>query len=248
MEVLLFGGTTEGRRLAEWLAAEGWQVTLCVATEYGARLAPDRPEIRVSARRLDRSGMRELMGGRPYVCVVDATHPYAVEVTENIRAAAEEAGLAYRRLLRTSDGEDECHKAGNMAEAAKMLLEMPGNVLLTTGSKELAPFAVPELVERCYPRVLPMPDSLEHCLALGFPPAHIICMQGPFTKELNTAMLRQFHIRTLVTKDSGGYGGFSAKAEAAREAGCALLVVERPRRETGETMEEIMEYFRGVSH
>ncbi len=57
--------------------------------------------------------------------------------------------------------------------------------------------------------------------------------------SLNVALLRQYHIQTLVTKDTGGYGGFREKAEAAREAGCALLVVERPRRETGLTLEEI---------
>ena len=66
-------------------------------------------------------------------------------------------------------------------------------------------------------------------------------MQGPFSKELNVALLKQYHIKTLVTKDTGGYGGFREKAEAAREAGCALLVVERPRAETGLTLEECKE-------
>lgn len=84
-----------------------------------------------------------------------------------------------------------------------------------------------------------MADSLERCLALGFPPKNIICMQGPFTKEMNLATLRQFHVRTLVTKDTGGYGGFRAKADAAREAGCDLVVVERPQTEEGLTLEEV---------
>ena len=246
MDVLLFGGTTEGRELAEWLAERGFAVTLCVATEYGALLAPRRPDVRVSAKRLNREEMETLMVSRPFHCVVDATHPYAVEVTKNIRAAAEAAGLPCRRLVRTSDGEDRCHKAADMAEAARMLRELPGNVLLTTGSKELEAFALPGLAERCFPRVLPTVDSLERCLALGFPPAHIICMQGPFSKELNIATIRQFHIENLVTKNSGGFGGFRDKADAARETGCALLVVERPRPEAGERMEQLMNYFREV--
>ena len=149
------------------------------------------------------------------------------------------ARCPYLRLLRRGDGEDRCSKAADMAAAADMLAGMPGNILLTTGSKELHHFAVPGLAERCYPRVLPMLDSLERCLTLGFPPKNIICMQGPFSKELNVALLRQYRIKTLVTKDTGGYGGFRAKAEAAHEAGCALLVVERPRTETGFTLEEI---------
>ena len=115
-----------------------------------------------------------------------------------------------------------------MAGAADMLEQMPGHVLLTTGSKELHHFARPGLAERCYPRVLPMADSLERCLTLGSFPKNIICMQGPFSRELNVALLRQYHIQTLVTKDTGGYGGFREKAEAARGGGCALLVVEPP--------------------
>lgn len=236
MKVLLFGGTGDGRALAEWMLARGLDATVCVATEYGETLLPEGMKVHVG--RLDADGMAALMADG-YTLVIDATHPYAVEVTENIRVASERTGLPYLRLLRQSDGEDLCHKAENMAVAAEMLERLPGNVLLTTGSKELDHFARPGLRERCFPRVLPMADSLERCLALGFPPKNIICMQGPFTREMNVATLHQFHIDTLVTKDTGGYGGFRAKAEAAKEAGCALLVVERPRNETGLTLEEI---------
>lgn len=178
------------------------------------------------------------MTSRPFTHVVDATHPYAVEVTANIRAAAEAVGLPLLRLVRRSDREDGCRRVKTMAEAADLLEELPGNVLLTTGSKELDAFARPGLAERCCPRVLPMADSLDRCLKLGFPPKNIICMQGPFSRELNVALLKQYHIKTLVTKDTGGYGGFREKAEAAREAGCALLVVERPQAEDGLTLEE----------
>lgn len=236
MKVLLFGGTGEGRALAEWMLARGLDATVCVATEYGETLLPEGVKVHVG--RLDAGEMAALMADG-YTLVIDATHPYAVEVTKNIRAASERTGLPYLRLLRQSDGEDLCHKAENMAVAAEMLERLPGNVLLTTGSKELDHFARPGLRERCFPRVLPMADSLERCLALGFPPRNIICMQGPFTREMNMATLHQFHIDTLVTKDTGGYGGFRAKAEAAKEAGCVLLVVERPRNETGLTLEEI---------
>ncbi|MGI6028125.1 MAG: precorrin-6A reductase [Candidatus Heteroscillospira sp.] len=243
MRVLLFGGTSEGRVLASRLRDEGIDHLVCVATEYGAELLPEG--VKSHTGRLDAEAMKALMRGG-FDCVVDATHPYAAEVTKNIRAAAGEAGLNYLRLLRESDAEDGCIKAQNMAEAAQLLRNMPGNVLLTTGSKELAPFAVPGLLERCCPRVLPTADSLEKCLSLGFPPAHIICMQGPFTREMNMATIGQFDIKVLLTKDSGGYGGFRDKAEAARECGCALLVVERPTEETGYSMEQVMDYIREV--
>ena len=94
-------------------------------------------------------------------------------------------------------------------------------------------------MERCYPRVLPSVEAVGKCRELGFPPGHIIAMQGPFSRALNEALIDQFAIRTLVTKDSGDAGGFQAKAAAARATGCALLVVERPLEETGLTREEI---------
>lgn len=236
MKILLFGGTGEGRELAEWMLSQGLDATVCVATEYGETLLPDGAQVHVG--RLDAGAMEILMAGG-YTLVIDATHPYAVEVTKNIRAAAQATGLPCLRLLRQSDREDGCQKAADMAAAADLLEGLPGKVLLTTGSKELDAFARPGLRERCCPRVLPMADSLERCLALGFPPKNIICMQGPFTKEMNLATLRQFHVRTLVTKDTGGYGGFRAKADAAREAGCDLVVVERPQTEEGLTLEEV---------
>ena len=235
MNILLFGGTGEGRELAQWLLDQKIPTLVCVATEYGETLLP--PEAEAHVGRMDRGEMEALMASRPFTHVVDATHPYAVEVTANIKAAAEGVGLPLLRLVRQSDGEDLCHKAGDMAGAAYMLERLPGNVLLTTGSKELDVFAKPGLVERCYPRVLPMMNSLSRCLELGFPPKNIICMQGPFTRAMNEATIDQYAIQVLVTKDTGGYGGFREKAEAAREKDCTLLVVERPRRETGMELE-----------
>ena len=243
MKILLFAGTGDGHDLALWLAEKGIPFTVSVATEYGETLLPEGMDVHVG--RMDVPAMVDLMG-RGYTLVVDATHPYAVEVTKNIRAAAETAGLPCLRLLRRSDGEDLCRKADTMATAAEMLLELPGNALLTTGSKELHHFALPGLRERCFPRVLPMVDSLERCLSLGFPPKNIICMQGPFSREMNVATLRQFDIKTLVTKNTGDYGGFREKADAARETGCTLLVVERPVQEAGLYMDEMQETIMGM--
>ena len=216
MRAVVFSGTTEGRAFSKQLGALGADVLVSVATDLGAEEQGSAPGVTVRAGRLEPEEMTALLQGAD-LCI-DATHPYAVEVTEHIRAAAEAAGLPVLRLVRQSDGGELCRRAKDMAGAADMLEQMPGHVLLTTGSKELHHFARPGLAERCYPRVLPMADSLERCLTLGFPPKNIICMQGPFSRELNVALLRQYHIQTLVTKDTGGYGGFREKAEAAREA------------------------------
>lgn len=208
----------------------------CVASQYGSALLPENVPAHVG--RLDQAAMEELMA-QGFTHVVDATHPYAQVVTETIASAAAGLHLPLLRLVRDGDVEGQWQCADSPDQAARQLMDMPGNVLLTTGSKELDAFALPGLLERCYPRVLPSVASLSRCLELGFPAKQVICMQGPFTKELNVALLRQYHISTLVTKATGTAGGFWEKVEAAQEAGCDLLVIGRPAHETGWSLGQI---------
>jgi precorrin-6A/cobalt-precorrin-6A reductase len=116
---------------------------------------------------------------------------------------------------------------------------MSGNILLTTGSKELDAFALPQLIERCVPRVLPAAESIEKCLGLGFLPAKTICMQGPFSLEMNIATIRQYDIQIVVTKLTGDAGGFFEKVQAAQECGCELIVIGRPTDESGYSFDEV---------
>lgn len=239
--VLIFGGTSEGTRLAEILPKRGYDVTVSVATEYGA-LMLNGLGVKVKTGRLDVDGMARLMESQPFQSVIDATHPYAAEVTENIKAAAARAGLPCQRLLRPEgQGEPGCTTVSTPQAAAEALAERPGNILLTTGSKDLAAFtALPDYPQRVWVRILASEASLHQAISLGYPPNHIIAMHGPFSKELNVALLHQFHIKTMVTKRSGKAGGFWEKVEAAREAGAELLVIERPVRESGLSLEEIL--------
>ena len=239
MNILLFGGTSEGRELAEWLSGEGFGLTLCVATEYGASLVPELPGLEVHTGRLDRSGMEQLLAGGGFDRVVDATHPYAVEATKNIRAAAARAGVKYRRLLRAPSPLPEGALVfAGAAEAARELARTEGNVLLTTGAKELGAFS-PIAPERCYPRVLPTQEGIAACEAAGVPHRNIIAMQGPFSRALNEALIQQFEIRWLVTKDGGAAGGFAEKVQAAQSTGAQLVVLRRPP-EQGQTAQEIL--------
>lgn len=250
MNVLIFAGTTEGRLLAQALAElEGVDATLCVATDYGKAVLEHLPaRFTVLAARLSVEEMKALMAGGGFALAVDATHPYAVQVTDNIRAAASGAGLPLLRLLREEGaaGEDGCRYAESAAQVVEYLSTVEGNILLTTGSKELEPYtALPDYTRRVYPRVLPMVDAIEKCAALGFLSGHIIAMQGPFSEELNRAMLRQFDIKFLVTKDSGKAGGFAEKVNAARDVGVELLVIGRPAEEEGHSLAGVLEEIKG---
>ena len=103
MKILLFAGTGDGHDLSLWLAEQGFPFTVCVATEYGETLLPKGMDVR--AGRMDQAAMAALMG-EGYTTVVDATQPYAVEVTKHLRAAAEQAGLPCLRLLRSREEEE----------------------------------------------------------------------------------------------------------------------------------------------
>lgn len=239
MKVVVFSGTTEGRALSCALADLGAKVLVCVATEYGKTDQGTHPGVQVHAGRLTEEAMQALLDNRT-LCI-DATHPYATQVTANIRRAAQTAGAVYKRLLRpASPLPENCIAVEDAAEAVRFLQQTEGPVLLTTGAKELAVFKVLG-AQRLYARVLPLASSLTACAEAGIAPAQIIAMQGPFGVELNVALMRQFHIRYLVTKDGGGPGGFREKWEAAQICNVQTVVLRRPREE-GESFETVLNF------
>lgn len=236
MNVLVFGGTTEGRELSSILAARGIGVTVCVATPYGQEEQGQMEGVTVLTGRRSEEEKLELLRNAD-VCV-DATHPYATGVTRSVRAACAAAGVPYRRLLRDAGDTSAAVTVADAAEAADYLADKTGNILLTTGAKELGAFAVlPK--ERLYARVLPSHEGIAACEAAGIPHRNILAMQGPFSEELNAALLRQYRIAWLVTKDGGTAGGFHEKARAAKKCGVGVVVLKRPE-EQGETMKEII--------
>lgn len=233
----MFSGTTEGRAFSKQLGALGADVLVSVATDLGAEEQGSAPGVTVRAGRLEPEEMTALLQGAD-LCI-DATHPYAVEATKNIRAAAARAGVEYHRLLRAPSPLPEGALVfAGAAEAAQELARTEGNVLLTTGAKELGAFS-PIASERCYPRVLPTREGIAACEAAGVPHRNIIAMQGPFSRALNEALIQQFEIRWLVTKDGGAAGGFAEKVQAAQSTGAQLVVLRRPP-EQGQTAQEIL--------
>jgi precorrin-6x reductase len=238
-KLLLFGGTSDEHGLLDALSPYRIQITLCVAGAYGKLMAPDDyPGLSVREGRLDSGRMAALMRQNGFFCVVDATHPYAVEATKNIRAAAAKTGIPYLRLARPKSKLHNAVVVDTAREAAALLNAIAGNVLLTTGSKDLDVFTqVKDYKARLYPRVLPSAESVRACIGNGYPANHIIAMHGPFSKELNLALMRQFDIQTVVTKDGGAQGGFPEKLEAADELNAAVIVIRRPD-EDGLTLEE----------
>ena len=242
--VLIFAGTTEGRTLSEYLSENRIEHTVCVATEYGEEVLSASPYMTIHQGRMGVGEMEKLMQTGSFAAVVDATHPYAVEVTANIREASQEAKLPYLRLKRWLDAETEgsVFYFHSNEECAEALEKTEGNILLTTGSKELETYCSRPLVkDRLYVRILPGMESISICTELGIKGKQMIAMQGPFSTEMNEAILHQYEIACMVTKKSGRQGGYPEKLEAAERAGIPVYVIEPADTERGYSMEEVCE-------
>ena len=239
-DVVVFAGTTEGCDICSFLAEHNVSVLACVATEYGSKSLNEDAFLKIHAGRLTEAEMEELLKRNSPRLVLDATHPYAAEVTENIRTACQNTGFSYQRVLREAGAyQDKAVYVENTEAAVEFLEGTKGNILLTTGSKELGKFtALTDGGERIYARVLSLPSVMETCKSYGFEGKHLIGMQGPFSMELNAAMLRQYDCRYLVTKDTGKAGGFQEKIDAAFMCDVIPVIIGRPLQEEGLSVAE----------
>lgn len=245
-QILLFSGTSEGRQLAEILSRHDIEVTVCVATEYGQEVMDESGAAKIRIGRMNQAEMEALIGAADWAEVIDATHPYAREVTENIKNACKNQNREVLRLLRGSCKQLEdsnIHYVDSAKEAAAYLNETEGNIFLTTGSKEL-PIYMEQIQDktRIFARILPGTEELEKCHGLGLKGRQIICMQGPFSEELNYVMMKEVKADWLVTKETSKAGGYQEKLCAAARAGTRAIVIKRPE-ESGYSMEEILKRF-----
>lgn len=233
--ILLIGGTSETAPLASGLAEAGYDVLVSTATDSRLDVG-HHPRISRRTGRLDGEGMVALGKEKGIRAIVDAAHPYAVSVHEAAENAAKRLAipcLLFRRP-ETPTPEGPVRFAADHGEAAEMAFADGRPVLLTTGSRNLDPYAeaarrtgVPLAV-----RVLDAPESLAACRAAAIPEERIIAGRGPFSMEENLAAIRRFEIGVIVTKESGRAGGFDAKMAAAREVDCRVIILRRPERAT----------------
>ena len=272
-KIWIFGGTTEGRLLAEYCSREKIEAWVSVASEYGEELLQEElmesgnagnPDlnhntclakknlktvqassvIKVLRGRMDRYQMEEFIRNQGIHLVIDATHPHARLVSEEIQEACGRTGVRLERCLRAEGEQNKARdwvEVDSIQEAVSFLSSVSGVIFATTGSKELEVLCqIPDYQKRVYARVLPTSNVLKKCEKLGITGSHLIAMQGPFSTEMNTLFLRQTKAEWLLTKDSGRAGGFQEKVEAARENGTRVVVIRRPE-EDGISLEEAME-------
>lgn len=244
MHVCIFGGTTEGRLLSEFFSKYHVKVDLILATDYGEQFVK-KLNINVHQKRLDKKHMIELFNKNIFDFVVDATHPFAKIVSQNIKGASECCNIKYYRIVREIEKYDECTYFNNIEDIVSYLNQSEGNILLTTGSKDLDKFTnVNNYENRIYVRILPMESSLKRALELGYSNKNIICMQGPFSADLNVAMIHFIDAKFLITKESASSGGFEEKVKACNRTNIECFVLKKPEEE-GITLENFKQIVRG---
>jgi precorrin-6x reductase len=234
--LVIFGGTTEGRLLAEWCSAHGVPALYCAATELGALSLPG-VETRIG--RLDARGMTALLCSEKPALVFDATHPYAADASAGIAEAASimGAGIRLLRVVREPGDTSRCRVFRNEDELLQHLAGTEGVIFAAVGLKTAPLFTrLPGFETRVYVRLLPSVEGLRTCLELGFPAPRLILMYGPFSRDLNRAMFAATHAAILVTKDSGSAGGFAEKVEAATDLGMETVLISRPAELAAETV------------
>ncbi|SHM11094.1 precorrin-6x reductase [Anaerosporobacter mobilis DSM 15930] len=242
--ILLFAGTTEGRILAEYLNTLKIATHACVATEYGEQLLLNLEYVETTSTRLTADDMISLINQEAFSAVIDATHPYATIVSANIQSACQATNTIYYRVIRESSEllvrSSHTVFVESVEDAVTYLKETSGNIFVTTGSKELYSYTqLPDFKTRIYARTLSSPSVVKECYELGIQGKHLIGMQGPFSVELNYAMLLHTHAKYLVTKESGLPGGFAEKIEAAKQAGVTCIIIGRPQDVKGYTIDEM---------
>lgn len=251
-KILIFSGTTEGRTLAIRLSKSKIYCDVCVATEYGQEVMPTSKYIKVIKGRMTSKDMSQLIINGNYDACIDATHSYATIVSDNINESVEKVGIPLLCLKRqVLEYKEDCLIEGckDVCECIEKLKEIDGNILLTTGSKNLLEFCENESIrKRIIARVLPGIESIELCKESGLLGKQIIAMQGPFSVTLNEALIKEYNIKVMVTKASGTVGGMDSKLEAAKRCKIPCLIIEPPMKdvENGLTMAQVIDKLESI--
>ena len=247
--IFVAAGTQDGRELAGFLLEKGQRVTASVVSRYGEELLSRYPGICINDRPLDEAALADYCRAHGIAVFVDASHPYAANISENAMRACRACGIPYIRYERQSVplAYTKAHYVADYEEAAKVAASLGKHVFLTTGSHNLKAFTEAPALQDCVltARVLPDPKVVEECTALGLRPSQIVALQGPFSEALNEELYKKYEADVVVTKNGGTVGGADTKFAAAMKLGLPLVIVERPRiayDNMAQTFAEVLEF------
>ena len=230
-KIFLIAGTEDGRKLAEFLSEKSFDVTASVVSDYGRKLLETCAGIKINDKPLGRDELEKILRADNFNCLVDASHPYAKNISTNAISAAQSAHIVYIRYERAeiNFAYEKIFPVDSYEAAALKAAELGKNIYLTTGSRSLKIFV--DLLKDCNltVRVLPTAEVLNQCEALNLSPKNIVAMQGPFSTELNAELFKHAGAEVIVMKNSGSIGGADTKLEAAQILNLPVVMINRPK-------------------
>ncbi|WP_068473982.1 precorrin-6A reductase [Saccharicrinis aurantiacus] len=221
--IWIIGGTSDANKIASELAQKGFSISISTATAYGSQLASIN-NVSVVQGKMDAAQMTEKFA--TCTLVIDASHPFAADVSKNAIAACQTAKVEYIRFERETQNFAYANYYKSYSDIINALSKLDGNIFLTIGSNNIHLFT--PLKDRVIARVLPVIDSLQKCIDAEIPTHQIIASKGIFKATTNKAMYQEYDAKHLVTKDSGEAGGTSSKIEVAHQLGMQVHILQRP--------------------
>ncbi|UNC92495.1 precorrin-6A reductase [Candidatus Contubernalis alkaliaceticus] len=241
--LLLIAGTTEGRVLFHRLKGTGLKLIATSLTDYGINLLNGEGDSNFEAVKgsLDKTGLSQLIEEKSITKIIDASHPFALEISKHAMDAAREQGVVYLRYERSPlilPENNLIKRTDGFQQAAEEAVGFGRVIFLTIGVRNLQPFvSTAEKQEKnIVARVLPLESSLKACRENGLQPSQIVALQGTGSKDLNKELFKFYQASVLVTKDGGTTGGTLTKIEAALELNIPVIFIQRPNLDYGKNV------------
>jgi precorrin-6A/cobalt-precorrin-6A reductase len=228
--IWLIGGTQESGQLARAIARFNLPCIVTVTTASARSLYPSAPTLQIWVGRLTEQQLENFLQVHQISCILDASHPFAVEVSELAISAASRYQLPYLRYERPELEKSNPNEI--VLDSFKALLTgdyLKGQrVLLIVGYRPLEQFCSWQSSAVLFARILPSVPALEAALAAGFAPDRLIALRPPVSLDLERALWQQWQISMVVSKASGVAGGEDVKRQAAAELGVRWVAIARP--------------------
>ncbi|MFD3158432.1 cobalt-precorrin-6A reductase [Haloimpatiens sp. FM7330] len=225
-------GTSEGKKIVSLLNEFTDDIFISTATHYGGQLLEKYKYKKLNTRPLDLEGIIKVIEDNEINILVDASHPYALEVTENAMEACRVCNIEYIRYERPSVSSkykeyEKLIEVEEYEDIYEKLKNVEGNILNTTGSRNLKKILNLNLTNRIIHRVLPSLKVMNECFKAGIDIEDVIAIKGPISYELNCSFIREYNAKVIMMKDSGVQGGTEEKLKAAVDLGIYAVIIKR---------------------
>jgi precorrin-6A/cobalt-precorrin-6A reductase len=233
-QIWLIGGTSESAEIAQALIQIGIPTIVSVTTVPAKSLYPRHPNLQIRVTQFDLVSLCQFLDTETIVAIIDASHPFAIEISQLAMASSQAQQIPYLRYERPKV---EALAHANIKVLSSFAELLTGGyladqrVLLSVGYRHLTQFQSWQSQATLFARILPSPVALAAALEAGFTSERLIALRPPISLALEQALWQHWQISMVVTKASGEPGGEGVKQQLALELNLPLMVIERPQLE-----------------